>query len=106
MARVEAGPSIRLLHGVLIAVQYAPFFAVGLLLHRGRHDTLFIANAILCVVQVSIAVSGNPDFNVIESSKFILLLVAAVAADSVESRIMQFFVLTLIRSIHQMIGRR
>ena len=103
-----AGGSInRLLHGVLIA-QYAPFFAVGLLLHRGRHDALFIANAILCVVQVSIAVSGNTDFDVIESSKFILLLVAVVAADRflLESRIMQFFgaYAYSIYLFHQMIG--
>lgn len=96
-----------LMHGLLIA-QYLPFFAIGVLLFRGRSDGLLIALFLLCAIQICVTFSDDPDFNILQTARWFLVLSALLAVDHflLKDRILLFFG-TYSYSIylfHQMIG--
>lgn len=103
----DGGIINKIIHGVLIG-QYLPFFAIGMLMFKKDYGPVFIANLFCASLQFVLVTGSNPDLNVLGTIKFVLLMGAIFAADSLllSGRIFLFLgkYSYSIYLFHQMIG--
>lgn len=74
-------PVTKVLNGIFIA-QYAPFFAIGALLVSGRDRHLLTLNCLVATCITAIITAENPDFNIIGTINFMLVLAVVLALDA------------------------